>query len=220
MKKCLLIVCCLAFATGLNARLRFGFKAGGVVSSISQKIGDVTDSNTKPRFGFLIGGMAEYSFDNEFALQPELLYLLGGSERRAREPISVAGAVSSTVETTTKLHYILLPVNLKYRFGIESAKFYAAAGPYFGVAVGGNIKNTYTYEVFGVTVTSGNERDPFASDNRIFKRADFGMGVGLGVEIRKITLGVGYNFGLANIADTPNATSRTGTFSFSAGYFF
>jgi hypothetical protein len=212
----------MAFTLGLNARLRFGAKVGGVVSSLSQKIGDVTDDNTKARFGFLIGGMAEYSFDNEFSLQPELLYLLGGSERRARETVAVGGtgAVSSAAETTTSLHYILLPVNLKYRFGIEGVKFYATAGPYFGLAVGGNIKNTYTYDIFGVTVTSGNERNPFASDSRILKRTDFGLGVGLGVELRKITLGAGYSFGLANIAETPNVTSRTGTFNLSAGYFF
>ena len=222
MKKYLLIVCCLAFTLGLNAQLRFGAKVGGTLSSLSQKTGNVTDNNTKPRFGFLIGGMAEYSFTEDFALQPELLYLLGGSKMSAREEvlIPIVGSISADTESTTTLHYIQLPVNLKYKFGIEGLKFYVTAGPYFSLIAGGNTSSTYTYNILGVAGTAGNEQDLFASDNQVLKRADVGLGVGFGIEIRKIMLGAGYNFGLTNIAKSTNSTTKTGTFNLSAGYFF
>ncbi|MDR2467088.1 MAG: PorT family protein [Prevotellaceae bacterium] len=198
MKKCLLIVCGLAFTLGLNAQLRFGAKVGGTMSSMFLKEGNVTIDAAKARLGFLLGGMMEYSFTESFALQPELLYVLNGAKFKALE---------GTLESTTSLHNIQLPVNLKYKMGVEGLKFYVTAGPSLSFIAGAKQKSN------NISV------DLFEGDEGL-KRIDFGLGVGLGVEISKIAIGLNYNYGLSNIAKGSNSTTRTGTFALSVGYFF
>jgi hypothetical protein len=202
MKKCLLIICGLAFTLGLNAQLRFGAKVGGTMSSAFVKVGNVTDDAYKARLGFLIGGMMEYSFTESFALQPELLYVLNGAKRKA-----TTGLDQLSPEATISMHNIQLPVNLKYKFGVEDLKFYVTAGPSFSFIAGANVKSNN----ISVNLLEGDEG---------FKRLDLGLGVGLGVELRKIAIGAAYNYGLLNITKENDVTVKTGTFALSVGYFF
>ena len=200
MKKCLLIICGLAFTLGLNAQLRFGAKVGGTMSSLFFKMGNTTDNTTKVRLGFLIGGMMEYSFSESFALQPELLYVLNGTKHKASTELNA-------LASTTSLHNIQLPVNLKYKFGVEDLKFYVTAGP------------SISY-IAGARQTIGSVGTNLFGEIDALKRMDFGLGVGFGVEIKKIAIGAGYNYGLSNIAKDSDTSTKTGTFALSVGYFF
>ncbi|MDR2466347.1 MAG: PorT family protein [Prevotellaceae bacterium] len=197
----------MAFTLGLNAQLRFGAKIGGAVSSLSTKNWEgEKEDRYKARLGFLLGGMMEYSFTESFALQPELLYVLNGAKEKEGGD---GGRIS--------LHNIQLPVNLKYKFGVEGLKFYATAGPYFSLIAGAKVKE------------GDKTRDLFKEDGGIIKRMDFGLGVGFGVEIKKIAIGAGYSFGLSNLYKKSSNSEdngedknsmKTGTFALSVGYFF
>jgi hypothetical protein len=206
MKKVLLVIIAASFAFGVNAQVRFGLKAGGTLSSITSKYDGVKDDVWKAGIGFQLGGILEYSFSESFALQPELLYVLHN--------IKIKDNVEEFdgVNTRTELQSIQLPVNLKYKMGTENLKFYVTAGPYLGYLV--SAKQKVTTDGVNVAV------DLFEFSETKMKHFDFGLGVGFGVEITKFAVGVGYQYGIANLTGLDNASSKLGTFNLSLGYFF
>lgn len=52
------------------------------------------------------------------------------------------------------------------------------------------------------------------------KRFDYGVGIGVGMEIDRFTIGVGNQIGLADINGTSDSKMKTGNLSVSVGYFF
>jgi opacity protein-like surface antigen len=199
MKKVLLIILGLALTYGVNAQVRFGVKLGGTLSYLSSKYDGGSD-RSDPKIGFLAGGVLEYSFSSSFALQPELLYVNNGGKYK------VEGANASYI-----FHNLQLPVNLKYKTGSDNLKFYATAGPYLGYILSAKVKGKD--ESVSLTVDVG----------EAFKKFDFGIGAGFGIEIsNKYTVGVGYKYGLANLNNLEEDSTKIkiGTFGLSIGYLF
>lgn len=84
-------------------------------------------------------------------------------------------------ESTTTVNYIDVPIMFTYRSDPEKG-FFAEGGPYLGLLLsadseGEDIKDEY-------------------------KSIDFGIGAGLGYDLGQFLLGIRYNIGIANIADT------------------
>ena len=203
MKKSFLLILSVAFTLGLNAQIRYGVKVGGTLSNVVSTIGERSESGNI-KIGVQAGGMLEYSFNELFALQPELQYVLNGSSKKGE-----------IIDAALTFHNIQLPINLKVKFGVENLKFYATAGPYLGLLAAAKTTTT----LGGISGTF----DMFDKDFRDFyklRRMDFGIGVGLGVELSKIAVGVGYQFGLANLQGVDNTSMKVGTFNLSLGYFF
>ena len=193
MKKLLLIVLALSFALSISAQgVRFGVKAGGNLSNITLKDDGTKVDGLKARFGFHFGGVMEYSFSPEFALQPELLLMFNGAD-----------VEEGNVKVAMKFTQIQVPINLKYTVGTEAMKFFVTAGPYLGYSLSGKFGDD---DIFG--------------DNSNYKRLDFGIGAGIGIEVSKITFGANYQYGIANLTKANKMTSKMGTFLFSVGYFF
>jgi opacity protein-like surface antigen len=201
MKKVLLLLVCISLAIGVDAQMRFGAKVGGTLSNFTVKSDGEKVDNFKSGIGFQIGGVLEYSFTESFALQPELLYVMHNLKRTPGEGVKMAYQVND----------IQLPINLKYKMGVENLKFYAAAGPYFGYLVSATAKRTIAGET--------SSQDMFGNDSKM-RHLDFGIGVGFGVELSKITVGVGYQYGIANLDGEDDSSIRLGTFNLSVGYFF
>ncbi|MDR2954226.1 MAG: PorT family protein [Prevotella sp.] len=155
--------------------LSLGIKAGVNLSN-------VTDGDAKVGFN---GGVTV-----DFAL-PADLYLMSGLE------YSLKGAKIDEIDTKLNLSYLQLPVHLGYKLDIISgAKIVFHAGPYVGYAVDGKWKSG------GVSVDAfGDEIAQVAGGIAKLKRFDFGVGLGAGVEFGKIGVGLGYDFGLADIYD-------------------
>jgi hypothetical protein len=79
------------------------------------------------------------------------------------------------------------------KVGTDNLKFYATAGPYFGYIVAAKMK---------IVPVSVDLFDEELEDAVPLKRLDYGIGAGLGIEIStKYIVGVGYKYGLANLAD-------------------
>jgi hypothetical protein len=202
MRKVLLVLLCASLACGVKAQLRYGVKAGGTLSDFTLKSNGKTVDESKAGIGFNIGGMLEYSFTGALSLQPELLYVI----HNIKDKDNIFSAKSKT-----QLQSIQLPVNLKYKMGVENLQFYVAAGPYLEYLVSAKSKTTSgstkrTYNLFG--------------DGSSLKHLNFGLGVGFGVEITKFTVGVGYQYGLVNLTKVKNSSQKLGAFNLSAGYFF
>jgi opacity protein-like surface antigen len=200
MKKVLLIILGLALTYGLNAQVRFGVKLGGTLSKLYAESDGETESSD-PKIGFKIGGLLEYSFSPSFALQPELLYVGNGGKYK-----------DDDADVSFNFHNLQLPINLKYKVGTDNLKFYATAGPYLGYIVAAKLKSgSVSVDLF----------DEELEEAVPLKRLDYGIGAGLGIEISsKYIVGVGYKYGLANLADVDEGSMKTGTFSLSIGYLF
>jgi hypothetical protein len=93
--------------------------------------------------------------------------------------------------------------------GSESLKFYGAAGPYFG------------YIFSAKTKWEGESENLFEGEDAM-KHLDFGIGVGLGLELsNKYLVGVGYKYGIANLyPGEGGVTTKVGTFNLSVGLLF
>jgi hypothetical protein len=212
MKKVLLVLFCVALTVGVNAQVRFGAKVGGTLSSLTLKDDGTKIDFFKAGIGFTLGGVLEYSFSESFALQPELLYVLNNVKQK--DVVGEEEIVEKGVSAKYVLQSIQLPVNFKYKFGVENLKFYAAAGPYLGYIVSAKAKA----KMEGISV----DFDLFDKERSELelKHLDFGVGVGFGVEISKLTVGVGYQYGLANLTSADGGSIKSGTFNLSVGYFF
>jgi hypothetical protein len=212
MRKVFLVIIAVLFAFGVNAQIRFGAKIGGTLSSLTTKYDGVKEDAFKAGIGFNVGGVLEYSFTESFALQPELLYVMHNIKPKY-----------DIEDFNMKIQSIQIPVNLKYKFGTESVKFYATAGPYLGYIVSAKLKG----EMLGIEVSAdlykmdGLTEDDFEDFDLGLKHLDFGVGAGFGVEIlSKFTVGVGYQYGLSNLTKIDQVSVKSGAFNLSVGYFF
>lgn len=121
MKKLLLFTALVActFTTVQSQEVRFGAKIGINIASLG---GDSTGNLSLGAVtAFHLGGLAEISLSEKFALQPELLYSFEGFDN---------SAIGNSY--TMKLDYIRVPVLAKY-YIIDNLS--AEAGPTFGVLV-------------------------------------------------------------------------------------
>ncbi|MDR1347524.1 MAG: PorT family protein [Prevotellaceae bacterium] len=119
MKKILLImmVAMLCAATA-NAQIKFGAKAGVNLSTLT----DADDAELK--FGFHVGGFAEFTLSDRIALQPELLYSTQGADAEGDNSLS--------------LGYINVPVLLKVNI-VEGLS--AEVGPQVGFLLSSKAKS-------------------------------------------------------------------------------
>ena len=139
MKKLLLSVCAVcAFAFTTNAQeVTFGAKGGLNLSTI---VGDA--NNVSSIIGAHIGGMAEISLSEKFAVQPEVLFSMQG----AKDDFG-----------TLNMNYINVPVMAKY-FVTEEISL--EAGPQVGVLMsskydGEDVKDFYSSTDFGFNFGAG-----------------------------------------------------------------
>lgn len=118
MKKIILIGAVALFGT-MNAQTRFGLKAGGNLSSVS----NLDDS--KAKFGFYAGAFANIPIAETFSIQPEVLYSGKG--------VGYDGAG----DVKMNLDYISVPVFFQYK---ATPQFYLEAGPEFSFLVSAKVK--------------------------------------------------------------------------------
>ncbi|WP_126247127.1 porin family protein [Chitinophaga rhizosphaerae] len=164
----LFLTICLLSVAAQAQQVKFGMKGGLNVAKITNI------DNRKSRPSIYVGGFARVGINEQWSIQPELVY--SGQGFKIDPPF---------FDTYTEaVNYINLPVMAQYHIIPE---FYLEAGPQIGFKVAAKIKN------------DGNSHDV----GDAYKGVDFGLGFGLGYDF-DFGLGVGarYNFGLTNAADT------------------
>jgi hypothetical protein len=197
MKKLLLSVAAvMAFATASAQEVKFGVKAGLNMSSIQ---GGYYSGAIKP--GFHIGGLAEIKLNDKFAIQPELLYSLKGSDYNAGLGLFGINLGLDKIN----LSYVDLPIIVKY-FPIE----------HLSVEAGPNVS-------FLTSAKSVGSSSVDVKDN--YNTVDYGMNIGAGYELKQgILFQLRYNLGLSDISKTATGATKyseknTG-FQVSVGYKF
>ena len=103
--------------------------------------------------------------------------------------------------------YLQLPIVVKYNFNVDDDFFIQPFfGGYLACGLGGKTKNYKELESWGT----------FDDMNRF----DGGLRLGCGVEYKMMYAELGYDIGLANIADNDFNSTRTRSFFFNVGINF
>lgn len=207
-------------ANQATSQIRFG--ALGGLNMANMKILGASEEDLKTKPSFNVGGVVEYNFSESFGIQSGL-FLSGKGTRY--EFTREEGGLSNSIKSSISPMYLEIPVNAMYKINLGTASIQLFAGPYIGIGVGGNVKSEVTTKgtVFGVPI---NENETNTSDIKYgsssdsnFKRTDFGLNIGAGVEFSKILIRAQYGLGLSNI-DASNDAVHNRVIGISAGYMF
>lgn len=181
MKKIFVISMLVIGALSAKAQIAIGIKAGANFSDTE----GVFDS--KMRTGFHAGAVLQLKYNN-FAIQPELLYSMQGSE------ITFAGA-----KRDIDLSYVTVPVLVKYYVLTDILSI--DAGPQFAFLVDDNLDNTlFKKKDYDFAVVGGLGLDIGKS---IFAQAHYVIGLtdastaaftNEAIKNRVFQLSVGYKF--------------------------
>lgn len=218
IKNLLFILLLITLASSSFAQT-FGIKAGLNLSNMVMKDDDDTYSDDyKMLPGFHLGVVADIPFSDMFSFEPGLLLSTKGFKFEESEEY-----MGETMESKMKmsLYYLDIPLNLKASFGSGDTKFYGTFGPYLGMGLSGKYKSEIT--IMGET-ESEDEDVKWGTDEEDddLKRFDFGVAFGAGAQFGAISVGAGYQLGLANISPyTENgSTIKNNVISVSVGYMF
>lgn len=117
IKKFLIAACMLFCVSGAYAQIKVGAKAGVNLATLTN------DESAKMKFGFHVGGFAQFAINERIAIQPELLYSAQGAD--------------SDGDGSIALGYINLPVLLKVNL-VEGLS--AEVGPQVGYLLSAKIE--------------------------------------------------------------------------------
>ena len=125
MKKIILLL--LIFSTSVTSaqKIKYGIKAGLNISSLRADYLDET--NAKSKTGFHSGVFVEYAFNENFSIQPELLYSTQGGESDSKKYDEADFYLG--INPVPQLSYLNFPIMLKYEF-VE--KLHVELGPQIG----------------------------------------------------------------------------------------
>ncbi len=194
MKKLLLCAAMLAGTvcmTNAQDKIEFGVRAGLNINSLSE-------DGWKSRVGYHVGAVMDWNVAENLYVQPGLYF-------------TTRGAKADGADVKINMNYLQIPVSVSYRFPVsDNVKIDVNAGPYVACGLGGKLKSSDEEESYEVKV--------FGSEG-ICKRFDAGLRFGAGVHIQRISLGLIYDLGLTNIADSEGKI-KNGSFQISLGYNF
>lgn len=174
--------------TGVFAQ-RFGIKAGMNLSDMRELPEKMAYYNekTEMKYGFHAGATAEFPITAIFSFETGVLISSKGYKSSRND--NFIGKPIVEIEEKTNTIYLEIPLTAKASVDIGKASIYGVFGPYLALGIGGSVK----YEV----------NDPWApttgeyavewgnnSETNDFKRLDFGLTMGAGVEIQSIQIGV------------------------------
>jgi hypothetical protein len=192
--KSIVVTAALLLSISMFAQVpvQFGVKAGLNLSNI-------TDGTAK--VGFNAGVTLDYNFTPNVALLTGLEYSLKGAKSDGED-----------ADVKLNLSYIQLPIHIGYKLPVaEGTNVVFHAGPYLAYAASGSWKvGSLSLDAFGDEATEVAK----------LKRFDFGLGLGAGLEFGKIGVGLGWDFGLANIADTSDGSMKNQNAYLTVGYKF
>ncbi|MCH8566948.1 MAG: PorT family protein [Balneolales bacterium] len=162
----------------INQTSGFGVKAGFTAYQISSSLGSETESSDL-RLGWTIGVFGHIPLTDAISFQPELLFAQKGGSG------SEAGFNGEII-----LNYIDVPLLVRYTFPIDAAVLPSVTGgPVVGFLAGATGK------------ASGNGNSSSTDISDAYKSVNFGLSLGVGLQLDRFNLDYRYEFGLANISD-------------------
>lgn len=190
------------FGANVNAEtgnVQFGVKGGVNVSNFT---GDL--DGIKSKAGFQLGLTLDYELAPSVYLISGLEYIVKGSKEKG------SGDLMSM-----NLGYIQLPVHIGYKVPVsEATKLLLHAGPYVAYAAKGTLKEG------GASVDWFDKKYNLETTFFVPKRFDAGLGLGVGLEFGKVSVGLDVDYGLVNIYKNSGASIKNLSSGLSVGYKF
>lgn len=184
------------------AVLSAGAQKFGVKTGLNFANGDYEFNNaslsTSNLTGFQLGVVGDFPVSQDLYFNTGLLYSTKGTTLDV-----------GAVEVKIHVNYLELPLNMAFKHDLGGVTFFAQAGPYLAAGISAKGK-------------SGSEEEDieFGDGDGEYKRIDFGLNVGTGVEINAIQVGINYGLGLVDVEQDADSKLKNGVLSFTLGYFF
>ncbi|MFN3315892.1 MAG: porin family protein [Raineya sp.] len=185
----------------VSAQTRIGIRGGLQLADMRSKPDDrsgLTDE-TKMLFGYQVGVVLDYSFNDILFFQPGLLINSKGSKVIFKDNL-----LNTTTTFKNNPIYAELPLMFGVRIGLENFKLFGMAGPYLAYGFAG--KNSFKFESPIPALNTESEGsikwgdETSLSDPRDLRRFDMGLSVAAGVELGNMQIGAFYNPGFVNIS--------------------
>jgi Outer membrane protein beta-barrel domain len=203
MKKLLLFSFALLFAVSTFGQIRFGLKAGVNLANMSIKDADPSPSMI---IGFHAGAILDLSLSDMMSLQPGVLFSTKGFKISATQD-GITGTMTESV------NYIEVPINLMFKFGSGDVKFMPFIGPYLGYALSGTLKAEAMGQSASTDIT-------FGSSDGDMSALDYGLNIGVGIEMKGFIITAQYGLGLADLDPSADGKMTNNVIGISVGYLF
>jgi hypothetical protein len=206
---------CLAMATAFIAASSFAegtidIRAGVNINSMR--------SDLDSKAGFNVGILAGY--EDVIGLQSGLILNTRGAQAK--------GTVGEqSISSAISIYEIQVPLFLTGTLDMsETVKFKLHAGPTLGYGISGKVtteSGNASEEIDVYHKRENNDTYGKSYDEPLYKRVDFGIELGGGLQIHRFYIGVGYNRGLMNLnnlTDDTSAAIKSGSLMIDIGISF
>jgi len=196
--------CLFILPTMASAQSSFGLRTGIAATTLSAK-GDLYNDNNVT-YSFTAGAFSTLSLNKSFAVQPEVNYIRKGRSNETTE-------LNTTVKTDFLLHYLQVPVMLKYRNSdlLDKSEFYINCGPYAAFVLKNDTRLSDDNETAALVQIEDS------------KNTDWGVAFGIGFMTpickNNICFDLRYDMGLTEIEKQPT-DYRTKALSLTVGIQF
>jgi hypothetical protein len=191
----------------------------GIKTGISMSDENFEFNNAPEEIGGLnkfIGVFYEYQFNNNFYIQPEVLYSERYMEMDYKDTLSKYKDQSFTTD------YILISMVLgsKKQMFNDQTFIFGFVGPYFGIGINGIFKYYYRVPDNNYYYTEGKIKFGNDKNSDQYKRTDLGLRIGLGCEYHAFQFAVFYDWGLSNLSPDTDKKRYSQVLALSISYRF
>lgn len=164
----------LTVVTNSNAQDRhFGIKGGAAAYQLTSEFGGAS-STSDPKTGFAAGIFGDFPINRILSIQPEVVFVQKGGEESSE----------SIGTSSVTLNYVDVPLLLKINAPLDgNFKPYIFGGPYAG----------YLVDASSESGGGSTELNEFMED------FNYGLKVGVGINLGKIVIDARYDMGIADI---------------------
>lgn len=158
----------------LVSQPRIGVKGGLSYSSFSAFEVGVLSEAVNSYTGYNSGIAVCFNLPLGFAIQPELLFVSKGADFTGNSTLQIRNS------------YLELPVNLQWGLDLLLFRPYLSITPFMGYSLSSSMK-----------VKSGSQ---ISIDPNYFRRVDYGVAIGGGLDVWRLQLSAKYKWSLENLA--------------------
>lgn len=213
-----LMLISIGYTNAQDSPLSIGIKGGINVSNfggdgLQLKGGSLKYDDNNLLVGFKAGLTADYAFSEYFSFVTGLEYVMKGAKMETK-------GSSSSAYVKLNPGYIQLPAHLAFKVPFtDEIKFVVHGGGFAAYGVTGKVKTGGTLGSSSLDFELG---DMFG-DNGLVNNFDAGVGIGIGVELGKLSFDLGYDLGLMDISkskNTDNSSIKTQSAALTVGIRF